>query len=596
MVTSVNISSLSNPSPSIGASSTPHDRSEPGIVTELLMIQDGAGVLTSFYWQAADAYQIQPACLVGRKMEEVFSPVSPTAYLERLKRVLAYQTPERFSCVFRCGEETILFDLVMSPVILPNGTAALVVVTGERSQKIEEPRSELQAVDLPRGDIPNRYQRLLTQIAWNVRRTLELPTIWQQTVNGMGAALDVSRCMLCPYDETQSKLEIVAEYRRDTSTSVLGDALSLDVDPFLQQALLTLKPIRVSLLEESVILDSLSPQTRLVMATHYQDQPNGVMILEQWDRDRVWTQAELEFVQELADQVGTAIAHAGLFIELQRANNSLKHKHRELEEARRQAEEARRQAEGASRLKSEFLANTSHELRTPLNGMIGFLKLIIDGMAEDPQEQREFIEEAHRSAMHLLDVINDVLDIAKIEAGKMQIECSPVHLNELFTQVENMTRSQIRQKNLSFEIQMPQTHDEILVYVNYQRLLQVMLNLMGNAIKFTHEGGITISAEVIKKRVVIQDEELPGMVKVRVADTGIGVSLDKQDKLFQSFSQVDGSLTRQYGGTGLGLAISQKLIETMGGVVNFYSMGEGLGSTVTFTIPLYQEPVMIVAS
>jgi signal transduction histidine kinase len=198
--------------------------------------------------------------------------------------------------------------------------------------------------------------------------------------------------------------------------------------------------------------------------------------------------------------------------------------------------------------------------------------------------------------MHLLDVINDVLDIAKIEAGKMQIECSPVHLNELFTQVENMTRSQIRQKNLSFEIQMPQTHDEILVYVNYQRLLQVMLNLMGNAIKFTHEGGITISAEVIKKRVVIQDEELPGMVKVRVADTGIGVSLDKQDKLFQSFSQVDGSLTRQYGGTGLGLAISQKLIETMGGVVNFYSMGEGLGSTVTFTIPLYQEPVMIVAS
>jgi signal transduction histidine kinase len=596
MVTSVNISSLSNPSPSIGASSTPHDRSEPGIVTELLMIQDGAGVLTSFYWQAADAYQIQPACLVGRKMEEVFSPVSPTAYLERLKRVLAYQTPERFSCVFRCGEETILFDLVMSPVILPNGTAALVVVTGERSQKIEEPRSELQAVDLPRGDIPNRYQRLLTQIAWNVRRTLELPTIWQQTVNGMGAALDVSRCMLCPYDETQSKLEIVAEYRRDTSTSVLGDALSLDADPFLQQALLTLKPIRVSLLEESVILDSLSPQTRLVMATHYQDQPNGVMILEQWDRDRVWTQAELEFVQELADQVGTAIAHAGLFIELQRANNSLKHKHRELEEARRQAEEARRQAEGASRLKSEFLANTSHELRTPLNGMIGFLKLIIDGMAEDPQEQREFIEEAHRSAMHLLDVINDVLDIAKIEAGKMQIECSPVHLNELFTQVENMTRSQIRQKNLSFEIQMPQTHDEILVYVNYQRLLQVMLNLMGNAIKFTHEGGITISAEVIKKRVVIQDEELPGMVKVRVADTGIGVSLDKQDKLFQSFSQVDGSLTRQYGGTGLGLAISQKLIETMGGVVNFYSMGEGLGSTVTFTIPLYQEPVMIVAS
>jgi signal transduction histidine kinase len=334
-------------------------------------------------------------------------------------------------------------------------------------------------------------------------------------------------------------------------------------------------------------------QTRLAVATHYLEQSNGLIVLYQCDPDRVWTQAEIEFMQELADQVGTAIAHASLFsesqtlaTELQRVNCDLRQKHRELEEARHQAE-------AASHLKSEFLANTSHELRTPLNGMIGFLKLILDGMAEDPEEQREFLEEAHRSAMHLLEIINDVLDIAKIEAGKMQIELSPVNLDEVLAQLENMTRTQVRQKFLSFEIQQPATHDEILLYGNYQRLLQVLLNLVGNAIKFTHEGGITISAEVIKKRVVVQNQELPGLVKIRVADTGIGVSLDKQDKLFQSFSQVDGSLTRQYGGTGLGLAISQKLVEAMGGVVNFYSMGEGLGSTVTFTIPLYQEPVMI---
>ena len=122
-----------------------------------------------------------------------------------------------------------------------------------------------------------------------------------------------------------------------------------------------------------------------------------------------------------------------------------------------------------------------------------------------------------------------------------------------------------------------------------------MLNLVGNAIKFTHEGGITISAEVVKKKVTVQNNERPGMVKIRVADTGIGVSLDKQDKLFQSFSQVDGSRTRQYGGTGLGLAISQRLVEAMGGVVNFYSLGEGLGSTVTFDVPLFQEPIMSTA-
>ena len=227
--------------------------------------------------------------------------------------------------------------------------------------------------------------------------------------------------------------------------------------------------------------------------------------------------------------------------------------------------------------------------------MLGFLKLILEGMADDPEEQQEFIEEAYRSAIHLLNIINDILDIAKIEAGKMELELGPVKLDELFSAVEDFTSTQAEQKNLSLQTQMPDTSDEIIVHGNYQRLLQVMLNLVGNALKFTHEGGVTINADVVRKKVMFQKQEFPGIVKVRVADTGIGVSLDKQDKLFQSFSQVDGSRMRQYGGTGLGLTISQKLVEAMGGTVNFYSMGDGLGSTVTFTVPLYQEPVMISA-
>jgi signal transduction histidine kinase len=184
------------------------------------------------------------------------------------------------------------------------------------------------------------------------------------------------------------------------------------------------------------------------------------------------------------------------------------------------------------------------------------------------------------------------LDLAKIEAGKMDLELGAVELDELFQAVDNFTRLQAQQKNLSFKIKYPQTLIPVILYGNYQRLLQVMLNLVGNAIKFTHEGGIVVSAEIVKKKVKHHNQEFPGMVKISVADTGIGVSLEKQAKLFEKFVQVDGSRTKAYGGTGLGLAISQKLVDAMGGQVDFYSMGEGLGSTVTFTVPLYQMPVM----
>ena len=571
-------------------------------VTELVMTQDADGNVLSFYWQGA-SHTLQPSQSMGG-IEE-FAPVAIAPYLERLKRVLGSQTPEQFRCLCHCHQEIALFELLMSPVLLPGGISSMVIVTGKRlAHGLNDPIPDdffPPTVSPPRSD---RYQKLLTQIAWNIRRTLDLSTIWQQTVDGLGKALDVSRCIICPFESLSSEIEVVAEYCQESLESLLEMKFSLADDPALREVLATLKPVSATapLIEgtETICTNandltdgSLLPQARLMIATCYQEQPNGVIMLYQCDRTRSWTPAEIEFMQELADQVGTAIAHASLFaesqnlaIELQRVNSNLLQKHRELEEARHQAEEA-------SRLKSEFLANTSHELRTPLNGMIGFLKLILDGMADDPEEQREFTQEAHNSALHLGAILEDVLDIAKIEAGKMQIESSRVSLDEILLDIGKFASTQTSQKNLSFEIIKPATYDGIVLYANYQRLKQVMLNLVNNAIKFTHEGGIEITVEVVKKRIIFQGKDLPGMVKVRVVDSGIGVSLEKQDKLFQSFSQVDGSLTRQYGGTGLGLAISQKLVDAMGGDVRFYSMGELLGSTVTFTVPLYQEPVMI---
>ncbi len=444
----------------------------------------------------------------------------------------------------------------------------------------------------------DQYHKLLMETAWSMRRKLELDVVWQQIVNELGKVLAADRCLIYAYEPGNQQVQVEAAYCRDQNDAQIEASMAIADHPVLQQALSSLKPVVVNLPDsnrsQKPLLhprNHLSPST-LVMATCGQDQPNSVVILHVYDRS--WQPAESAFVQDLAEQIGLTIAHAQAYTKSQAIASDLQRLNASLVKQQRIIEDAQKQAQEASRLKSEFLANTSHELRTPLNGMIGFLKLVIDGMADDPEEQAEFLREAYKSAIHLLNLINDILDIAKIEAGKMQLEVNPVGLSELFNHVESITRLQASQKNLSYEVTKPTTYDEIILYGNYQRLLQVMLNLVGNAIKFTHEGGIKISAEIIRQKVKVSSMELPGMVMVRVEDTGIGVSLEKQDKLFQSFSQVDGSRTRQYGGTGLGLAISQKLVEAMGGDVNFYSMGEGLGSTVTFTVPLYQEPVMTV--
>jgi GAF sensor signal transduction histidine kinase (EC 2.7.13.3) len=580
------------------AGSTSADQIWQHLGADLVFVQNAVGEYLSFYWQRDDRCSLPADRIIGSSIQDYFKPVIISPYQDRISRVLTSLIPERFVYSFAYEDQYIPLELTMTPILVSNGTPDKVLVMGS---VLEQPEENLDLTmeeiiayrSLPSNlEIPQKvliqiagtmcrtvspsshiYQTLLSQIAQKIRRTLDLKQIWQQTVNSLGKVLGVSRCILCPYQVEKGdnwnlqETQVVAEYRQSEFPMMLGLDLAIAKELGWTQALATLEPVVIE--RTSPDRDPYKRYSILVVATSYQDQPNGIISLQQCDRFRQWTSAEVEFIRELATHVGTAIAHATLYQEL---------------------EEARMEAVALSRLKSEFLANTSHELRTPLNGIIGFLKLVLDGMVDDPKEQQEFIEEAHRSALHLLNLINDVLDIAKIEAGRMDLDLALIKVNELLEEVEHFTRVQVQEKGLTFTIQKAAYEDEIIVYGNYQRLLQVMLNLVGNAIKFTHEGGINISLGMIKQTLVFQNREFPGVVEFRVADTGIGVPIEKQDRLFKAFSQVDAGYTRQYGGTGLGLVISQKLVQTMGGTIKFYSLGEGLGSTVTFTVPLYQEP------
>ncbi|MEL6163031.1 MAG: histidine kinase dimerization/phospho-acceptor domain-containing protein, partial [Cyanobacteria bacterium J06628_3] len=477
---------------------------------ELVYVQDRTGRYLKFCWQQSERLGLTSEHVVNEnENQESFFPIDKADYFERLERVLATLVPQKCQCWFSFPQGTVELELLITPIMPALGNAATSVLVMGRLLQIQASKNQIQQAPKLRNfdeDVRSQqYQKLINNITRNIRRTLDLDIIWQQTVDSLGTTLQPNFCIICPY-YGQSKIRVIAESCQPNVKSMLGTEIDINAEFGFTQALNTLKPVIVDQAEDSIF----PTQRLLIVATSHQEQPNSLIALSLNQECSYLSAKELESSKEAADQIGTAIAHATLYKEL---------------------ESARQQAEDASRLKSEFLANVSHEIRTPLNGMIGFLKLILDGMADDEEEKALFLEEAHKSSIHLLEVINDILDFAKIEAGKMELELRPVKLDELFSDVENFMRIQAEHKNLSFGMQLPGTNDEILVYSDYLRLKQVIINLVGNAIKFTHEGHITVYADVVRKKVTFKEQEFPGMVKVRVVDTGIGVSLDQQDKL-----------------------------------------------------------------
>ncbi|MEA5596298.1 sensor histidine kinase [Rivularia sp. UHCC 0363] len=244
-------------------------------------------------------------------------------------------------------------------------------------------------------------------------------------------------------------------------------------------------------------------------------------------------------------------------------------------------------AKTANQSKSHFLATTSHELRNPLNVIINSIRLVRDDLCDDREEEKEFLKRADETAIHLLGIINDLLDISKIEAGKLSVVIKPIDLCKAIDDVIIQQSINIQQKGL--QLNAPALNEQIRVNADIAKFKQVLINVIGNATKFTDTGSITITTE-------IQEHNSKYWVSVAVIDTGIGIDSEQQQKLFRPFVMVDGNNTRQYNGTGLGLAISRNLIELMGGTINLESPGMNQGTTVKITLPLIDSEHPFVTS
>ena len=290
----------------------------------------------------------------------------------------------------------------------------------------------------------------------------------------------------------------------------------------------------------------------------FRDKPLGVVVLAGFKRPDA---ATVDFVSNHVDALANGLNNALSYKDLNRQSLLL--------------ETANQDLIKADKLRSEFVANMSHELRTPLNSIIGFSGILLKNKAKTLEEgDLKRVEKINRNGKHLLCLINDILDLSKIEAGRMDLNIAPTQAGAILREVIDLLHPQAEAKNLALVLDLPERDFEL--ETDDQKLRQVLINLAGNAIKFTQQGSVTLGLEA---------DGAAGRVIFRVTDTGIGIPQDKQETVFEAFRQADNSTTREYGGTGLGLTISRSLVKLLGGELTVES-APGRGSTFRVSLPL----------
>ncbi|OHB35816.1 MAG: hypothetical protein A2Y08_02275 [Planctomycetes bacterium GWA2_40_7] len=455
-------------------------------------------------------------------------------------------------------------------------------------KKVEDRTYALEAAnkDLKKQQ---EFELAYNEIVTIINASMGTEKLLSESLNKISSFSDSQTGIIYLYDEKERMLKMSAGYSvydNDITSKMFGLGVGIPGQVAQEKKYLLIRDIPADTLFKirSGIGDAL-PRSIGCFPIVLQERLLGVLVLASL---KDYPDEMIEFVNTVSQQLAVAVSNLQAYQLIQRQTEELQQKNEELasqnEELHSQAEELRvqqvaleeknREVDMANRAKSDFLANMSHELRTPLNSIIGFSEVLEDqSFGTLNEKQKKYVQNIHTSGMHLLQLINDILDLSKVEAGKIQLQYEEFSLPEILHDIKSLIKTQADKKNILFGIE---TDERVIsIGADKQKFKQIMLNLLSNAVKFTPKGGkITVSVQSVN-----------GCTQISVSDTGIGIKQENIGRIFEKFQQIDSKTAREYGGTGLGLALSRKFVEMHGGKI-WVESEYGKGSTFTFTIPL----------